>query len=224
MATGDQQDQFQRIKALLPRWFADSTPVLDALLNGLAYIKAFLYGLIDYARLQTRVKTATDGWLDMISADFFGGALPRQAGQADADYRNAIIVAMFRELATRRALIQVLTDLTGHAPALFEPRRPLDTGSYGGPLLGYGMAGGYGSLLIPYQAFVSVPVAPGPGVPGIAGYGVPTGGYGKPSWAAYGSRQMLQGAIADADIYAAIDRVKPAATIVWTRIAAAPLA
>lgn len=70
MATGDQTDIFRRIKALLPQWFSDNTPVLDALLRGFAYATAFVYVLIAYAARQTRIKTATDGWLDMIAADF----------------------------------------------------------------------------------------------------------------------------------------------------------
>lgn len=89
MATGDQTDIFRRIKALLPQWFSDNTPVLDALLCGFAYATAFVYVLIAYAARQTRIKTATDGWLDMIAADFFGASLLRKPGQSDASFRGA---------------------------------------------------------------------------------------------------------------------------------------
>lgn len=218
MATGDQTDIFGRIKALIPRWFSDSTPVLDALLRGFAYAKSFVYGLIVYAALQTRIKTATDGWLDMIAADFFGSSLMRNSGQSDASFRNRIIINLFRERATRNGLVKVLTDLTGRAPAIFEPQRPLDTGSYGGPLIGYGVAGGYGSVLLPFQAFVTAFRPTGTGIPDVAGYGISTGGYGQASRAELASMTMIQGLVTDADIYAAIDSVKPAGTTLWTSI------
>ncbi|WP_369952204.1 hypothetical protein [Ralstonia syzygii] len=219
MATGDQQDQFQRIKALIPKWFSDDTPVLDALLRGFAYAKSFVYGLIVYAALQTRIKTATDGWLGMIAADFFGSSLLRKSGQSDASFRNRIIINLFRERATRNGLVRVLTDLTGRAPVVFEPQRPLDTGSYGGPLIGYGVAGGYGSMMLPFQAFVTAYRPTSTGIPNVAGYGVSTGGYSRASQAEIASMNMIHGAVTDDDIYAAIDSVKPVGTTIWTRIA-----
>lgn len=219
MATGDQQDQFQRIKALIPKWFSDDTPVLDALLRGFAYAKSFVYGLIVYASLQTRIKTATDGWLDMIAADFFGSSLLRKSGQSDSSFRNRIIINLFRERATRNGLVRVLTDLTGRAPVVFEPQRPLDTGSYGGPLIGYGVAGGYGSMMLPFQAFVTAYRPTSTGIPNVAGYGVSTGGYSRASQAEIASMNMIQGAVTDDDIYAAIFSVKPVGTTIWTRIA-----
>lgn len=218
MATGDQSDILQRLKASLPRWFGDSTPILDALLQGLAWAGSFVYSLISYARLQTRIKTATDGWLDMIAADFFGSFLSRAANQSDASFRARIIINLFRERATRGGVIKVLQDLTGRTPLIFEPQRPLDTGAYSAPNSGYGMAGGYGSLLLPCQAFVTAFRPTGTGIPLVAGYGISTGGYGVASRAELASMDMIQGAVTDADIYAAIDSVKPAGTTLWTRI------
>ncbi|MGZ5029017.1 MAG: phage head spike fiber domain-containing protein [Methylobacter sp.] len=129
--TGDQSDISKRIKALIPPWLGDVTPYLDSLIQGMAYTGSFVYSLIAYAKLQTRIKTATDGWLDMISADFFGSALPRQANQSDTSFRNRIIINLFRERATRAGIVKVLQDLTGRTPVIFEPLRPLDTGAYG---------------------------------------------------------------------------------------------
>jgi hypothetical protein len=154
----------------------------------------------------------------MIAADFFGAALLRQSNQSDASFRNRIIINLFRERATRNGLVKVLTDLTGRAPAIFEPQRPLDTGSYGGPLIGYGVAGGYGSMLLPFQAFVTAYRPTGTGIPNVAGYGISTGGYSQGSQAELASMSMIQGAVTDADIYAAIDSVKPVGTTLWTRI------
>lgn len=219
MATGDQQDFFQRIKTLAPRWFGDDSPTIDALVQGLAWACSFVYSLYVYAKLQTRILTATDGWLDMIAADFFGSSLLRAANQSDASFRARIIINMFRERGTRRSIVKVLQDLTGRTPLIFEPMRPADTGGYGQAQgLAYGLAGGYGSLLLPYQGFVTAFRPTGSGIPLVAGYGISTGGYGQASRAEYGSMNMIQGAVTDADIYAAIDSVKPAGTTVWTAI------
>ena len=220
MATGDQQDIYLRMRTQLPPWFGDeaSSPILNGLLHGLAYGLAYFYSLLAYGRLQTRIKTATDGWLDMIAADFFGSALLRAANQSDTSFRNRILINLFRERATRAGLIKVLQDLTGRTPTIIEPPRPLDTGVYGGPYIGYGVAGSYGSMQMPYQAFVIAYRPTGTGIPNIAGYGYSTGAYNTPSQEEYASLSMIQGAVSDADIYAAIDSVKPVATVVWTRI------
>lgn len=220
MATGDQQDVYRRLRGYLPPWFGDEadTPLINGVLNGLAYVGAYVYGLLSYARLQTRIKTATDGWLDMIAADFFGDALPRGANQSDESYRGRILINLFRERATRAGLIKVLQDLTGRTPIVIEPTRPADTGAYGGPAIGYGVAGAYGSMVMQYQAFVTAFRPTGSGIPLIAGYGVSTGGYGQASRASYASLSMIQGSVTDADIYAAIDSVKPVGTTIWTRI------
>jgi len=134
MAKGDQQDLYQRLRAQLPPWFGDaaSSPILNGLLQGLAYGWAYFYALLVYARLQTRIKTATDGWLDMIASDFFGLTLQRKTGQSDASFRANIVANLFRERGTRNAIIKVLTDLTGRPPTIIEPSRPMDTGVYGG--------------------------------------------------------------------------------------------
>ncbi len=220
MATGDQTDIQGRLQQLLPHgWFtAGQVPLRDALLAGAAAALSFVYSLLAYVRLQTRIATASDGFLDMIAADYFGAALVRKTGQSDASFRAAIIVAMFRHRNTRFALISVLTLLTGRAPKIVEPLRPADTGGYGIPTSGYGAAGAYGSELLPYQAFVTAYRQAGTGVPQVAGYGVVTSGYGVRSWGEYAPISASLPAVADADIYAAIESVRPVATILWTRI------
>lgn len=219
MAIGDQVDMQSRIRRLLPvQWFPDDAPILSAVLSGIASVKSFLYELIGYAQLQARIRTATGGWLDLVAIDFFGTDALRRAGQSDTSFRAVILANLFRERATRRALISVLTDLTGVAPSVFEPSRVQDTGAYRAPSLGYGVAGGYGSLLLPYQAFVSASRPAGSGIPSVAGYGIPSGGYGVPSRAEYASIGDVEDAVTDADIYAAVDGVKPVGTIMWVRI------
>jgi hypothetical protein len=221
---GDADDIFGRLKTKLPsRWFgsvADSKAILDGVLAGIASVLAFVYTLYTYASLQTRIMTATDGWLDIIAADYFGATgLPRKTGQSDASYRLVILANLFREKATRNAVVGILTRLTGRPPTIIEPTRPSDTGAYGAPNSGYGAAGAYGSLSLPYQAFVIAyrPVSTS-GIADVAGYHVSTGGYGLPSRAEYASMSMVSGGVTDADIFSAIDAVKPEGTIVWTRI------
>ena len=216
--TGDQNDIVARAKSVIPRWFGPASPLLDALLLGTSNAFAFVYTLYSYAKLQTRILTASDGWLDMIAADFFGSALTRAANQSDTSFKARIIINMFRERGTRNAITRVLTDLTGRAPVIIEPQRPIDTGAYGASFNGYGAAGAYGSQLIPYQCFVKAFRPASSGIPYVAGYGTSPAGYGLGSRADYATISQSTGAVADADIYAAISAVQPVGTIVWTQI------
>jgi hypothetical protein len=217
--TGDQPDILARIKSTMPRWFADVTPYLDALLSGLAKAWANNYTLYAYAKLQTRIKTASDGWLDLIAGDFFGSRIYRKANQTDASFRANIIANLFRERATRAGLIRVLTDLTGRVPVIIEPQQPADCGGYGIPTTGYGVAGYYGSQLLPSQCFVIAYRPLSAGIPNIAGYGNSPAAYGVASQGGeYASLSMLQGQVLDSDIYAAIDSVRPVASVIWTTI------
>src|ERR1700754_5054612 len=73
MSTGDVEDIFGRLRGYLPtRWFgspSDSKPIRDAVLVGFAVVLSYLHDLYVYAKLQTRLATMTDGWLDMFAAD-----------------------------------------------------------------------------------------------------------------------------------------------------------
>jgi hypothetical protein len=221
MATGDRTDLLGRIQSLLPRgWFGDSPTILTALLTGFAAIYASLYTVLSYARQQMRIATATDGWLDVISADFFGPSLPRKTNESDTAFRNRITVNLFRERATRKAIIQVLTTLTGRASTIVEPERPADTGGYGIPTSGYSVAGAYGSMLLSFQAFVTAYRPHGTGIPFVAGYGSSPSGYSIASRGEYASLSMVLTTVADADIYAAVASVIPIGTIVWVNISA----
>jgi hypothetical protein len=207
---------FNRFKALLPRWFGDQTPILDALLHGLAVTARHAHRFIEYARLQTRIQTATGGWLDRIAADFFGGALKRGTSQSDVAFRQRIRARLFGERATRAGLIQALTDLTGREPRVFEPQRPLDTGGYDcSASIAYDRAGGYGATDLPYQCFVTASYPRAADCPFIAGYDIPTGAYDTPARSAW----IGLGGLADLDIYQVIDAVKPVGTTVWLRFA-----
>jgi len=215
--TGDQDDIFTRLRQLLPPWFGDTTPNLDAVLYGVAALLAGIYSLYVYAQAQTRILTATDGWLDLIAGDFFGSRLVRKAHESDTAFLARLQINMFRERATRAGLIQVLEDLTGRTPEVFEPARPADTGGYGENAVGYGVAGGYGSILLPYQAFLTAYRPANTGIPYVNGYGQPAGGYGVGA-IEYAQLSTSLDAVNDDDIYAAVDAVKPAAIVIWTKI------
>lgn len=214
--TGDPTDMQARLKATLPAsWFPDSTPILDGVLTGLAAVWSGLHAALIDTIAQTRVATATDRFLDRIAADFFGTRLLRLPAEPDAAYRSRIRRELLRERGTRQAVIQVLQDLTGRTPIVFEPARPADTGAWGGPL-GYGVAGGWGSLMLPYQCFVTAFRAEGGGIASVAGYGGPAG-YGVGT-IQYADLTMLTGTVTDQQISEAVARVMPVSTIAWTCI------
>jgi len=215
--TGDGPDMLARLKAVLPsRWFPDTTPVLDGMLTGLAAVAAWLYSLLDGVKLAARIATATGGFLDMIAQDFFGARIVRWAGQGDDAFRTRIEAELLRERGTRGAIISELVDLTGRAPVVFEPARPADTRAWGNAA-GYGAAGGWGSLMLPFQCFVTAYRAQGQGVAAVAGWGSGAGGWGVGA-IEYAGLDMMQGQITDADIAAAIAGVMPVAAIAWTNI------
>ena len=201
-----------RLTAVLPtKWFGDAAPLAQAVLQGIGTAWATIYTMIQFVRDQTRIGSATGEFLDLISADFFGISLPRRLQEADSAFLLRIQQEMLRPRATRSALALALLELTGNSPAIFEPARASDTGGYATGGVGYGVAGGWGNLTLPYQVFVEVRRPQGGGIAALAGYG--TGGY-----LVYGALSLVQTPVTDADIYAEIAAVLPAATIAWSRI------
>lgn len=233
MAIGDKADMWGRLRGMLPRgWFgsnADPTNILAAVLKGIAACLSFLYSLYTYAQLQSRIATATDGWLDIISNDFFGTALPRKPGESDASFRSRILANLTREKATRNGISMALYALTGYYPIIVEPWRPLDTGAYGHgaspfapgatPGYGYNTVGSYGSLSYPAQAFITTyrPTAVG-NFANVAGYGISVGAYNTGSQSTYGSMSLWTGGLTDDDIYACVAATKAEGTIMWVSI------
>lgn len=200
-----------RLRAVLPaRWFADETPVLDALLAGLADAWVRLHDLLDAARRQMRLRTAEGAFLDLAARDFMGLRLQRRRNEPDELYRPRLLAALRQSRATRSAVEVALQDLMGATPTIFEPTRPADTGAYNAAS-GYGVAGGWGSLDLPFQSFITVRRPRGQGIAEVAGYG--TGGP-----LARTASTTVAGAVTDADIMAAIADALPAGSIAWTRI------
>jgi hypothetical protein len=221
--TGDQADFESRLKAVLPQsWFADQTPVLDSLLSGLSAAWVWVYSLLQYVTSQSRISSATGVWLDVIALDFFARSLNRAAGESDSSFRTRIKNELFRERATRNAVEVVLTELTGRAPTIFEPARATDTGGYSsfggeGGGVGYNTGGGWGSLSLPFQCFVTAYRPNSGGIAQVAGWCSPAGAYGAGA-IEYASLDMVGDQVTDADIYAAVASVMPGATTAWTQI------
>lgn len=217
---GDVADLFSRLKRVLPQsWFGPvgETPVVDALLQAPATALSGVHGIYAFAKLQTRISTATGGWLDLIALDFFGGALRRRTGQTDASFRAAILAELLRPKVIRQALSDVLLALTGTRPRIFEPRRASDTGGYDVGGCGYDIAGGYGCEEMPAQLLVEVLRPRVSGIPNVSGYDLPYGALDTASpieWAPDGEPLSA----IDADVYAAIERVRPVGVTVWVRI------
>src|SRR4051794_4786245 len=169
---GNVSDITRRLRAVLPvGWFGDDVPVLDTLLAAVARGWTVVHDSVRYASDQGRIETASGYWLDAIGSDFFGTRLRRRREEPDDAFRNRLSQDLLRERGTRRAIRQVLLDLTGREPEVFEPALCQDTGSYGrasrgsvvpGQGLAYGAAGGWGSMALPFQVFVTAyrPIRP----------------------------------------------------------------
>lgn len=194
MATGDVADITNRIQALIPsNWFpAGDAPILTAEIEGAASALSFDYDLLAYIRQQTRIATATDGFLDLIAYDFFGTHLVRSIGQSDASFRRQIIATLFRLRNTRPAIDGAIFSLLGTHPTIIEPMRPPDTGVYdNASVMAYDVAGCYGDSAAILHSFiqVTIPTSLSIAPPNVGGYGSNVSAYnggiteyiGKPS-------------------------------------------
>lgn len=211
-AIGSQADCFVRLKTLFPPSWFKSSPNFDATLQGAAWALSQLYALAMYARQQMRIATAADSFLDIVSTDYFGAALPRLTQEGDASFRSRILANLFVRGPARRDMAAVLQRLTGQTPAIFEPGNATDSGGYDGGAF-FDVAGAWGDPL-PYQAFVT---ARRPAVSDTS-----LGEYDTPrEWldaAGYYSDAQPE-SVSDAAIAAAVESTRPLGTIVWLQIA-----
>ncbi len=130
MATSDSDDIVSRVKRDIPgRWFASAAPIRDAILGGIADAGAWAYSLTGYARLQTRLATATGIWLDIFAYDFLRLHL-RRKGSNDDIFRTRIRSTILQERVTRAGMSSMLMALTGSTPTIFEPWNTGDTGGW----------------------------------------------------------------------------------------------
>jgi hypothetical protein len=216
MATGDATDFQSRIIAVLPRWFDDiaSDPVIGGVIAAGACMYAQVYTLLTYVRPQTRIATATDGWLDLASQDYFGTTLPRRPNEQDGPFRARLLAALFPQRATRPGMLKALTILTGTAPVIFEPWRPADAYCVG--YSGVGLTP-IGSYQMPAQALISVTLPAGAGGAGIGGVGTNYGGVGSPYFAAADTSE-LAGVITNQDVYDTANAFKAEGTVMYVQI------
>jgi hypothetical protein len=208
---GSVADLFNRLKALVPRSWFGLAPNFAATLQAPAWALSANYAQITYAALQTRIKTATDGYLDLISYDFFGASLPRATFEADAAFRTRILANLFVKGPTRRDMATVLTLITGATPTIFEPNNPTDSGGWDGGLY-FDVKGGWGDCL-PYQSFVTA-YRPIGGLVSLGEWDASRFNFDRN---AYWSDEQANG-LTDAVIIAAVEATRALGTIVWLRI------
>jgi hypothetical protein len=215
---GDVNDMLSRIKSVLPaRWFGDTTPVLDALMSGLAWAWSGLYAQLGFTKTQSRLATATGVFLDIASVDYFGPTLPRRTAESDNMFSQRIRANLIAPRATRAGVALALINETGRAPVIFEPLNATDTGGYNTGFLGYSVSGGYGSFSVPFQFFIKAYRPNASPVANAGGYNEGPGGYDDgPMF--YANLADVSGPVTDADIYAAVTAVLPAATTAWMNI------
>ncbi|MDB5093523.1 MAG: hypothetical protein JWO85_1624 [Candidatus Eremiobacteraeota bacterium] len=131
MATFDWADWGSRVVALFPRRWAginasggsafDVTGTaatngrLGALIYGLASgVKAtpsglpFIWTQLQYAKAQCRMLTITDSNVDQVGLDWFGGVVPRIAGESDRAYASRLVLTQTAGCPSFPGLTKVL--------------------------------------------------------------------------------------------------------------------
>lgn len=212
-----------RIRRVLPRgWFAEpgSTPILDGVLAGLGYAHAQLSSWIAFSRLQLRLATATDDFLDGLCADFLGTRVYRADGETDVAFRVRIRREILRTRATRAAMTQALVDLTGQVPLIVEPGNTSDCGGYDIGGVGFDAGGAWGDPGLAFQTFITAYRPHVGGIAGVDGFDGSLGGWDTGAFE-YVSPDQVSG-VSDDDIYGVIEATRPAATVCWVRLTSIP--
>ena len=195
MATGDVGDVLARLRSTLPPWFParGSAPIVDAALTGIATLQSYVYSLIQYARAQSRIKTATGAWLDLIAWDYLGPTFTRRSSESDASFRARILAFLLIPRNTIAGITAMLIALTGRTPAIIEP-----ASNIGGWDIGFfafdtsGCWGGSGLLITAFRP-------PGQGIPLVDGLDGYAGGFdvGSIEWT---DGSAVTGQVTDAEI------------------------
>lgn len=212
----------RRQAAILPPWFGPpgiAPPVLRIPMAMGGWVASWVHDLIIFVRRQSRIKTATGGWLDLIAYDFFGNRVRRKLAQTDEAFRRRILIEMFRRRNTRPAMISALKDLTGFEPRIFEPARPQDTGGIGiAGGMGIGVSGAIGTIGQPGEVYIDVYRTPEAGIANVAGIGMSVGGIGVASRLVISDLSQVRGALTDEDIRAAVVATRAEGIRVWMRV------
>jgi hypothetical protein len=221
VTTGDPADLAARFRGLVPSsWFDQSAPVNNIVVSGAAAPLSWSYAFYLYVLKQSRIATATGGWLDIIAWDFFGPHFRRLPGEVDASFSARIRKEILRPRNTRSAILQMLLDLTGNTATVQEPWNPQDWGGYGvATMCGYGIAVGYGSLQYRNQVFVQAVRPNNSGIPYVAGYGTVAAGYGSGNGLGeYADLSQIVGVVTDAEIYSRTSQIISAGNTAWVSI------
>jgi hypothetical protein len=221
MATGDTNDVLARLKSVVPAWFPQSSPILDGVLSGFAQVGSWAYGLLQYTKAQTRIKTASDGFLDIALLDYFGNRIRRKLSQQDAVIRAEIPAEVLRERGTRAGMLKALLDLTGSPATIFEPGYAYDTGGYDSYSLAFDTNGGWGTYSLPYQMFITVVQPTGAGVPNVAGWDTTFGAWDG-GYSCFIDQSAITGTVTDQDIYDTIEATRAAGVTAWVNIGTLP--
>jgi len=178
MATGDQKDVIWRLQRWLPQgWFPTNVGTrIYAIVSGWASALSTVYVLIVYAKLQTRIATATDGFLDLASRDYLGKRLPRLSGEQDPAFSTRIRASIFLAANTRPAIQTALENLTGNSVRMIEPWQPNDNARYGRSFYGYNRQARPGQYANGNQRYKGLIVC---SLPDSSGGGRPRRGYGN---------------------------------------------
>jgi hypothetical protein len=197
MATGDVNDIVNRMVAVLPPWFPTpiaSSPILQGVLTGIATPLAFAYSAIAYSRLQSRLKTMFGPFLDLATFDYLGPTFARRLGETDMSFQSRLLGLLLCPRNTLSGITQMLTVLTGYAPAILEP------GVGGGgwddtPAFAFDDAGCWSGGTLSITAFRP----PGQGIPNVDGFDGGNGGFdvGVIEWS---DISQVTGAVTDAEI------------------------
>ncbi|RFB80029.1 hypothetical protein DYH55_00300 [Methylovirgula sp. 4M-Z18] len=212
------------MQALVPAsWFRDSDQHASALLGGVAANEAFIYSLVQFAKAQTRLQTASDGFLDLLAFDYFGLRFQRKPGETDAAWALSIQNELTRARATRGAVIKAVRDLTGTSVRVFEPWNAADTGGFGAAWALNESASAFGSTAYPYTIFITAVEPIGAGIPNLAGLNDAQGGFGAGEFA-LADVSLTQGAVTNQNIYDTINATRASGITAWVNIGPPPVA
>lgn len=205
MATGDTTDIAARIAATLPPWVPTSLPIINAVLTGIAKGFAHVYRLLQFMRTQARISTATGGFLDLISADYFGTNMLRRKGEPDPVFQARLKKELLRPRVTLAALKQMLIDLTGRVPSIIVPGAPGNIGAWDIGTFAFDTAGCWITAAVGPQIFITAFRPIGNGVPLVSGFDSYGGAWDTPNFC-WIDLSQITGDLTDAEITAQILR------------------
>lgn len=231
MAVGDAGNIHGRLRKYLPpSWFGGrgDSPLVGSVMAGVAAILVNTFSLIAFAKLQARIATSTGGWLDLSAYSFLGSTLPRFHLEIDDSYRPRVMKEIFRERNTRPSGIDLLTELTGQVPFVYEGWYAPANGGWRTPAFAWGSRGRLGSRGQPSRVIFETTIPQTYGVPNRGGWGstytnggaVGGWGIGNFSWVDY-DESVGHGAALE-DILSRLDAIRTDGVEYWVRFSNPP--